>query len=69
MKNCSFGVKQHSQQYFGDGQFYWWGNKEYMEKTTDLPQITDKRYHTNMYWLIYFHFLLSVSLKCCFSGI
>ena len=23
-------------------QFYWWGNPEYTEKTTDLSQVTDK---------------------------
>jgi hypothetical protein len=27
------------------GQFYWWRKLEYTEKTTDLPQITDKLYH------------------------
>ena len=26
------------------GQFYWWRKPEYPEKTTDLPQITDKLY-------------------------
>ena len=24
------------------GQFYWWRKLEYPEKTTDLPQVTDK---------------------------
>jgi len=24
-------------------QFYWWRKTEYPEKTTDLPQVTDKR--------------------------
>ena len=23
-------------------QFYWWRKPEYLEKTTDLPQVTDK---------------------------
>jgi hypothetical protein len=26
-------------------QFYWWRKAEYMDKTTDLPQVTDKLYH------------------------
>ena len=27
------------------GQFYWWMKPEYLEKTTDLSQVTDKLYH------------------------
>ena len=26
-------------------QFYWWRKLEYLEKTTDLPQVTDQLYH------------------------
>jgi hypothetical protein len=25
--------------------FYWWRKMEYLEKTTDLPQVIDKLYH------------------------
>jgi len=27
------------------GQFYWWRKSEYPDKSTDLPQVTDKIYH------------------------
>jgi len=34
------------------GRFYWLPKPEYLEKTSDLPQVTDKLYQ----WFAYFAF-------------
>ena len=36
------------QKYRGS-QFYWWRKLEYPEKTNNLPQVTDKLYHSIKY--------------------
>jgi hypothetical protein len=38
-------------QLYPGSQFYWWGKLGYLERTTDLSQVTDNLYHIVLCWV------------------
>jgi hypothetical protein len=44
-----FNATLKKNQFYRGSQFYWWRNPEYPEKTTDMPQVTDKLYIYNLF--------------------
>ena len=52
-------------QLYHGGQFYWWRQQEYLEKTSDLSQVTDKLYNILFYQV---HLVMNGVRPDSFSG-
>ena len=55
-------------QLYRGGEFSWWKKPEYPEKTTDLPQVTNKLYFYEYYFkYIYIHCTMYFKYCCTYE--